>query len=107
MTAALSPAEQAEVARFGLFEEEILREISEHIDDVIGCLRDGCETPAAWRITTRCCGRGAFLCSGHLADSREHCARAFSFSGVAECADCHAVRPTPCTYEDIFRVVPL
>lgn len=107
MTAALSPAEQAEVARFGLFEEEILREISEHIDDVIGCLRDGCETPAAWRITTRCCGNGAYLCGPHLTHSREECSRALRYRGTAECADCGAETPTPCTYEDIFRVVPL
>lgn len=61
MTApALSPAEQAEAVRFGVHDEEILRDIAEHANDVIPCQFDG--APAVWRLANRCCGHAAFFC---------------------------------------------
>lgn len=56
----LTPAEQAEVTRFGAHDEEILRDLAEHANEVIPCEVEG--NPAVWRLATRCCGSAIFVC---------------------------------------------
>jgi hypothetical protein len=90
-----------------VFDEDVLREMEQHLDEVIGCVRDECGEVAAWKVATRCCGGGAFLCAEHYTRTRRDLGRAFASVGTAECGDCHEVTPTPATFDDIFRSVPL
>lgn len=62
----LTPAEQAEVGRFGIYDEEILAEIGERFDDEPGCQIRDCENTAAHVLVCTFCNRQCGLvCTTH------------------------------------------
>ncbi|SDG22729.1 hypothetical protein [Microbacterium sp. 77mftsu3.1] len=73
MSVGLSPAEQQEVTRFGIHDEEAFREISEHADAEVTC--QGCEQPAVAIATTRCCKTSRPICQHHIEVSQRFLAR--------------------------------
>ncbi|MCC2033091.1 hypothetical protein [Microbacterium allomyrinae] len=70
---ALTPAEAAEVRRFGMFDFDILAEMEEHADDIVPCVR--CDEEATH--ATICRGTGCTvrqtICTAHLATVRADC----------------------------------
>ena len=103
----LSPAEQAEVTRFGIHDEEILRDLEEHWDDEIPCGAKKCETAATVQVSSRCCGRSMFLCARHygrmVAVTQHHlCA-----PKGADCVSCGHFFPSGTRFDDAFRTVTL
>lgn len=65
---AVTPAEQAEITRFGMFDEEILSSIHEHADDNFRCgAPRGCDRPAIARFTLMCpCRLMRLTCAHHM-----------------------------------------
>lgn len=64
MTATLSPIEQDEVSRFGTHDDDVLRDLAEHIDDEVQC---GAQDDAAVAIARhRCCEASVPICQGHI-----------------------------------------
>lgn len=61
---ALSPAEQAEVDRFGAHDEEILAHLEERGDEEIGCQVARCEETATHVLVCEYCGKQAGLVCG-------------------------------------------
>lgn len=59
----LTPTEQAEVARFGVHDEDVLEWMELHADEVVPCGR--CDTEAHWRITPKCCPNPNHLLACH------------------------------------------
>ena len=100
---ALVPAEQAEVSRFGIHDEDILRDLAEHADDPIPCIIGGEASPK--RIIVRCCGAYFTMCDQHAAEHRALWAGEVRRRGVI-CHYCKHDWP-PCKYEDVIRVVGL
>lgn len=100
---ALTPAEQATIDRFGLHDEEILRDIAEHANDTIPCVIDG--KPATHRIIMRCCNATGLMCTKHAAKHRRVWTREARRNGVI-CGACGHDWP-PSDYDDIIRVVTL
>lgn len=85
-----------------IFDEDVLTEMSEHVDDDVACLVHGCEAAATVRLVFRCCGASGPLCKEHLEVKRflvamnpflvcGYCGRKFLFPG----------------FEQVFRVVTL
>ena len=99
----LSPTEHAEVSRFGAHDEDILRDIAEHADDVIPCIIDG--GTATHRLIMRCCGAAALMCTEHAAWHRRVWGREIRRRGVF-CGDCKHDWPRR-HYDDVVRVVIL
>lgn len=96
---ALSPAEQAEVTRFGMFDEDILRDMETHWDDALSCSR--CDHDAAWKVVCRGgCARGA------LCDTCLDKVRAENKTVTFRCDYCQKVAPEP-GFDAIVRVMPL
>lgn len=87
MTATLSPAEQAEVTRFGMFDKEILEDLEKNWGDTVPCARDDCDTPAVWRVGLRCCPGIIVLCQTHHGESIQRLIR-YTALGPVHCVTC-------------------
>jgi hypothetical protein len=96
----LTPAEQIEVDRFGLHDEERLGDIAENFDDELMCHK--VDAVAAARIINICCGNVYLICSRHLDAVREMVESCRSM----QCITCHRKVTTP-VFDEIYRVVPL
>lgn len=84
MTApALSPAEQAEVDRFGVHDEDVL----ERHEDQPMCDRG--DAPASVSLVLRCCGASYLVCTHHLQRTRI----VMLASGPRKCLTCGRVHP--------------
>jgi hypothetical protein len=105
MTApALSPSEQSEVSRFGVHDEEMLRDLAEHADDTIPCEWE--DATASWRVTMRCCSTDSMVCQAHRDIIRDTVTG--SPTGARfRCVHCGAYFPRGSTYSDIIREVQL
>lgn len=104
MTApSLSPAEQTEVDRFGIHDDDVISRLEEHFDDVLPCTLDGAE--ATHEISSRCCGETAFLCAQHAVWHRGRWTGEIARRGVI-CAHCMHDWP-PSDYDDVVRMVAL
>jgi len=100
----LSPAEQAEVSRFGAHDEEILRDLAEHADDTIPC--GWCSTTATWCLSMRCCSTDELICQKHRDIIR------YAFAGHhplarIRCMHCDHRFPAGAPYADVIREVQL
>lgn len=105
MTApALTPAEQADVTRFGAHDEEILRDLAEHADDVIPC--GWCAVAATWRLSMRCCNADELTCQKHRDAIRDRFAR-HDPRARPRCAHCGHRFPAGAPYTDVVREVQL
>lgn len=103
----LSPAEQAEATRFGIHDEEILRDIEERLDDDLRCTVGECEAAATVRVLHRCCAHMHLVCDPHLARARRGWALNTAFVARTRCEFCGALTSMPRTFNEMFRVVPL
>ena len=104
----LSPAEQAEVDRFGLHDEDVIAEMSEHFDDAIPCGFIGCTDLADVVMTTRCCGHQSFSCARHLAHAEARWDQLVRKAIDVKCGACGRIdAPPPPRFTDLFTVVPL
>lgn len=103
----LTPAEEATVARFGMFDTEILDELEEHADDTLPCWIDGCDAGADAALITRCCRRDRRdLCAPHVEAARERWA---SEAGTAKvsCSVRGHVFPAGVEFDVVVEVVPV
>src|SRR5690606_6750517 len=94
MTTTLTPAEQAEVTRFGIHDEDILRDLEGRWDDEIPCGAKKCETAATVQVSSRCCGRCMFMCSRHLVKMIALTQRDLSAPKGADCKSCGTFFPS-------------
>ncbi|WP_295851266.1 hypothetical protein [uncultured Microbacterium sp.] len=99
----LTPAEQAEVTRFGAHDEEILRDLAEHANEVIPCEWE--DAAASWRITIRCCSTDSMVCQKHRDAIRDTVTS--SPSARFHCVHCGTYFPRGSAYPDIIREVQL
>lgn len=101
MTAStLSPAEQDEVTRFGIHDEEQLRDLEDHLGDEVSCLME-CGRAASAVLVMRCCGASGPHCQPCI-DAKKFNLPAF-FSRCLHCGWTGFM----CSFDDVFRVVPL
>ncbi|MEV8023364.1 hypothetical protein [Microbacterium sp. NPDC080220] len=108
MSALLSPAEQQEATRFGIFDEEAFREIAEHADDDLRCecLQGACGRPAVARMRMKCCGIALLECEDCLERQRRFFEGVAPRSVVITCTGCrHQVNAQG--LDDFASVVPL
>jgi hypothetical protein len=102
-TPTLSPDELARVNGFGLHDEEQIRLMEEHLNDVVACCIAECDAAAVLTLKTRCCRASANFCAGHYAVKRIGWPRVFE----TVCADCeHAFVMYP-AFDEVFSVVSL
>jgi hypothetical protein len=97
----LTPTESA------IFDEDVLTEIEERLDEPIDCVVDDCGREAAWRVSLRCCGDSAFFCHGHYFLTRARMELQLMGAATAHCVTCGHVFVRPLSYDLIARVVPL
>lgn len=97
----LTPADSA------IFDEDVITEMEEHLDEPIACGIETCEKEAAWRVSLRCCGDSTFMCTPHYFVTRSRLEWQLIWAGTAQCAACGAVFARPLSYDLIVRVVPL
>lgn len=96
----LSPAEQDEVTRFGIHDEDVLRNMEEHWADDVPCNR--CKSPATWVLICRgTCQQRGFVCAPCLEQVRAICALR-----LLRCVHCQIEADTP-GLDAIVRVVEL
>ena len=95
---ALSPAEQAEVDRFGMHDEDVL-DLHDESDEPL-CGRG--DAPAVASLVLRCCGASYLVCAHHLRRSRITMAA----SGPRKCKTCGHIHPGG-DFDAAYRVVPL
>lgn len=107
MSASLSPAEQQEVTRFGIHDDDVLRDMEMHLGDEIGCSRAECEAAASWSLSARCCGASLQLCTTHLQLARIMTDIGFCGTGLVECVACGVRTRMPISFDELYRVVPL
>lgn len=102
----LSPAEHAEATRFGVHDEEILRDIEEHLDDETMC--ETCEKSAiAWRLEMRCCGTQSLVCAGCRASIREYVGSTRMRGRLLRCGHCKHHFPPLVTFDEAIAEVQL
>lgn len=90
----LSLAEQAEVDRFSVHDEDVL----EHHEDQPMCDRG--DAPASVSLVLRCCGASYLVCAHHL----QHTRIVMRVSSPRKCITCGHVHPD---FDSAYRVVPL
>lgn len=98
----LSPAEQAEVDRFGLYDEDVIADLERNQDDTPKC--GTCESPATVVCRLRCCGHSFLACDNCLARMRQMLAlsRAWFY-----CENCGHHFGFVSGARDVMTVVPL
>jgi hypothetical protein len=96
----LTPAEQVEVDRFGLHDEDILGDIAEHFDDELMCDRG--DAVATVHLIKKCCEQRFLICGTHLEAERKRIGIAY----MATCNICSFAVTAP-KFDQIYRVVPL
>lgn len=102
----LSPAEQDEVTRFGVHDEEILRSIEEHLDDEARC--ETCEKSViAWRLEMRCCGIQSLVCAACRASIREYVGATRVRGRLLRCGHCKHIFPPLVTFDEAIAEVQL
>lgn len=99
-TATLTPAEQGEVTRFGIHDEDALRDIVEHADDEPGCvfLRHGQACGATCTHRARCSACGGFLgtiCAPHAHATLQSHHRVRHSRCLASGPTCELIEVTP------------
>ncbi|WP_307470105.1 hypothetical protein [Microbacterium sp. SORGH_AS_0505] len=107
MRQTLSPAERAEVTRFGIHDDDVLRDMESRLDEEIGCSRAQCDAAASWSISARCCGVSLQLCTAHLQLARIMTDIGFCGTGLVECVACGVRTRMPVAFDELYRVVPL
>ena len=107
----LSPTERDETTRFGIHDPEAFERIVESFDDVVPCVATGCDSTATTFVAMRCCGSHWLSCDEHFAagsgEAEEYLLKLLLFGKIPTCAKCGHKFPYGCTFEDIYRVVPL
>lgn len=98
--ATLSPAEQDEVARIGIHDEDVIADLEGHGDEAPVCTV--CSVPAAARAVKTCCRDAYLTCDRHLRAWRVSIDNARN----AQCGVCGRVWIAP-RFDDVFMVVPL
>lgn len=102
MSAVLSPAEQQDVTRFGIHDEDVIADLENHGDEVPTC--DGCPSPAVARIVHTCCSTVELQCAPHLTALRKWIEER---DRVVICTACRTRFVPPLSVEAIVKVVPL
>jgi len=107
MSAVLSPAEQQEVTRFGIHDDDVIADMEAHLDDIVPCIAPSCTNEARWQIIMICCGAAFPMCGEHLT---RHRVRASFILDTARnrtfCKSCQASL-TGLDYDEVFRTVTL
>lgn len=98
MSAVLSPAEQDEVTRFGIHEDDVLRDMAEHMNEELKCQRPGgCDEDAVAVFVLLCgCPASRPGCQRHI-DGTIQRIEEFTSRAHRECGQ----KPSG------YRVVPL
>lgn len=99
MTTVRTPERSALDAR----EEEILRGLAEHADDVIPCDMED-DRVATW--TLRCCSTDGMLCQQHRDHVRDSVVNCHPRAGI-KCMHCGHRFPPLTPYFDVYREVQL
>jgi hypothetical protein len=82
----LSPAEQEEVTRFGVHDDDVIADLESHLDDEPRCeAPKACDRPASGRFVVECaCRKARIGCDEHLAAT----AKWFDDHPVSRCLAC-------------------
>ncbi|MFT4281208.1 hypothetical protein [Microbacterium sp.] len=105
MTAVLSPAEQGEVTRFGVHDEDVIAGMEARFDDELTCI--DCDSAADWRRSIRCCGDTAYACARHEFQWKLDLTIALRLNVEPICAHCGHHFPRGVKVVDIVREVRL
>lgn len=89
-----------------IFDEDVIAEIEEHLDDVVPCVGPTCEAPAWWQVIMVCCGAAFPMCDEHRARHRTRATFILAIHAGTFCKVCK-VSLSGFSYDDAFRVVPL
>jgi hypothetical protein len=100
----LTPEEHREAVRFGIHDEDVLREMAEHADDVPECARGG--HPADGRVVACCCGNVVLGCNEHIEKHLIWVETLLLTVGV-RCTACLQAFVFPATVDAVCRAVAL
>lgn len=98
----LSPAEQAEVDRFGVHDADVIADLERMSDESPGC--DSCDAAATVAIRMVCCGDSGLACDRCLASLRSDLAESKHRRFCGVCGHKFGVVRRP---SEVITVVPL
>jgi len=101
-----STHEQGEIARFGMFDTEVLAEMEQHADDVPVCFANDCGHTADHVLITMCCGDRRLICCECLALAEEAWRKTLG-DDITFCKVCGHRFPKRSAFRDVLRVVEL
>ena len=108
---ALSPVEQAEVTRFGLYDTFIITDMENRSADEAQCEAEGCTAGITTLTMIRCCKAGWRTCDQHFVQEREKAVR-FLTMCVARmahphCGKCRHDFKFGAVFDDLYKVIPV
>lgn len=106
MNAGMNSIEEREVARFGMFDREIVAEMEARVDDVPVCFAPTCDRVAEFVLVALCCKDKRLICGPCPIRATENFADEAAAVIVA-CDACGHTFPDRPTLRDVVRVVQL
>ena len=107
----LSPAEQAEVTRFGLYDTFIIADMENRADDEAQCEAEGCTAGITTLTMIRCCKAGWRTCDEHFLREREKAVWFLTMCAARmahpHCGRCRHDFRFGAVFDDLYAVVNL
>ncbi|ALJ20395.1 hypothetical protein [Microbacterium sp. No. 7] len=94
-----------------IFDDDVISEMEEHLNDAAACETDECVRGAEVRAVARCCGRTTLLCTEHLHLARRSVEATLALCCIvgrpSSCLACGARFPAGTVFNEIYEVHPI